>query len=188
MSLSETTTAAIRDVLDGRRRGLRAILLCGGALLPVGGFVFVLLGPGSSPLLGGVGSLVTGLGMGLLSTAAIMVVQSSVGWAERGAATASNIFARSLGSTLGATVLGAVLNSSLNAGGSRAVVSPDQLRLLLDQPGTLAGIAAVRSALGESLHITFWAVFVLGALTLVLATLVPRVSITGAVTPRAVAE
>ena len=100
------------------RFGLRAILLCGGALLPVGGIVFVLLRPGSSPLLGGLGSLVTGLGMGLLSTAAIMVVQSSVGWAERGAATASNIFARSLGSTLGATVLGAVLNNSLAAGGS----------------------------------------------------------------------
>ncbi len=169
------------------RFGLRAILLCGGALLPVGGIVFVLLRPGSSPLLGGLGSLVTGLGMGLLSTAAIMVVQSSVGWAERGAATASNIFARSLGSTLGATVLGAVLNNSLAAGGSRAVVSPDQLRQLLDRPETLAGMAAVRSALGESLHVTFWAVFILAALTFVLSTLVPRLPLAGAATERAIA-
>ena len=149
--------------------------------------MFVLLQPGSSPLLGGLGSLVTGLGMGLLSTAAIMVVQSSVGWAERGAATASNIFARSLGSTLGATVLGAVLNNSLAAGGGRAVVSPDQLRQLLDQPGTLAGMAAVRSALGESLHVTFWAVFVLAALTFLLSTFVPRVAVSGTVPEPAVA-
>jgi hypothetical protein len=125
--------------------------------------------------------------MGLLSTAAIMVVQSSVGWAERGAATASNIFARSLGSTLGATVLGAVLNNSLAAGGSRAVVSPDQLRQLLDRPETLAGMAAVRSALGESLHVTFWAVFILAALTFVLSTLVPRLPVAGAATERAIA-
>ena len=174
------------------RFGLRAILLCGGALLPVGCLVFVLLGPGSSPLLGGLGSLVTGLGMGLLTTAAIMVVQSSVGWAERGAATASNIFARTLGSTLGATVLGAVLNKSLAQGGGRAVVSPDQLRLLLDRPETLskmgAGMGAVRSALGESLHVTFWAVFVLAALTLVLSALVPRVSVGATVVQRAEAD
>jgi MFS family permease len=179
--------AATLGARSFNRFGLRAILLCGGALLPLGGIVFVLLRPDSSPLLAGLGSLVVGMGMGLLTTAAIMVVQSSVGWAERGAATASNLFARSLGSTLGATVLGAVLNNSLAAGGSRAIVSPDQLRQLLDRPETLAGTAAVRSALGESLHVTFWAIFVLAAATFLLSTLVPRVSVTGPVAEPAVA-
>ncbi len=51
--------------------------------------------------------------MGFLSTAAIVIIQDSVTWAQRGAATASNIFARDLGSTLGATALGAVLNYRL---------------------------------------------------------------------------
>ncbi len=170
------------------RFGLRSILLFGGALLPVGGLLFVLLQPGSSPMLGGVGSLMTGLGMGLLSTSAIMVVQSSVGWAERGAATASNIFARSLGSTLGATVLGAVLNSSLARGGSRATVSPDQLRLLLDHPEALTGSMAVRSALGESLHLTFLALFAIAVLTLLLAFLVPRIPLGDAISAPAIAE
>lgn len=170
------------------RYGMRPVLLCGGVLLPAGCSVFVLLGPNSSPVLGGLGSLVTGLGMGLLSTSALMIVQASVGWAQRGAATASNLFARSLGSTLGATVLGVVLNNSLAQGGSRAAVSPDQLRMLLDRPDLLPGMAAIRSALDASLHVTFWAVFLIAALTLVLATLVPRVHVASPVTGAAAAE
>ena len=36
----------------------------------------------------------------------------------------------------------------------------------------------VRAALGQSLHLTFWAVFLTAVLTLLLATLVPSVAIT----------
>ena len=36
----------------------------------------------------------------------------------------------------------------------------------------------MRAALGHSLHLTFWAVFLTAVLTLLLATLVPAVAIT----------
>ncbi len=156
------------------RLGLRRTLLVGGALLPLGGIAFVLLAPGTSPMVAGAGSLVIGLGMGFLSTSAIVIIQDSVGWAERGAATASNIFSRNLGSTLGATVLGAVLNYSLAhhaAGGD--TVAFDQIRQLLDHPGLVAGDAAIRDALAGALHITFWAVFLIALSTLLVALLVP---------------
>ncbi len=160
------------------RFGLRATLLFGAALLPAGALAFVLLGSGTSPVVAGVGSIIMGLGMGFLSTSAIVIIQDSVGWAERGAATASNIFSRNLGSTLGATVLGAVLNISLAHGGAgTAAVNFDEIRHLLDHPGAAIGDAAVRVALGQSLHLTFWAVFLIAALTLLLATLVPPVAI-----------
>ena len=42
-----------------------------------------------------------------------MLIQDSGGRTERGAATASNLFARNLGSTLETAVLGTVLNASL---------------------------------------------------------------------------
>jgi hypothetical protein len=114
--------------------------------------------------------------MGLLSTSAIVIVQGSVGWAERGVATASNIFSRNLGSALGAAVLGSVLNLSLAHGGA-AAVGPDQVRRLLEQPGGgAAGDAAVRAVLHQALHLTFWAVLLLTVITLVLATLVPSVA------------
>ncbi|GAC1338455.1 MAG: MDR family MFS transporter [Acetobacteraceae bacterium] len=158
------------------RVGLRAVFLFGGALLPVGAFLILQLRPGLSPAVAGIGSLVMGLGMGLLSTAAIVIVQGSVGWAERSAATASNVFSRNLGSTFGATLMGGVLNTSLahqGAGGS--VVGFDQIRRLLDLPG-LAD-PAVQHALSQGLHLTFWAMFLITVSTFAVANLVPRVAL-----------
>ena len=158
------------------RFGLRTMLLVGSALLPIGAVAFVVLGPGTSPVIAALGSVVMGLGMGFLSTTAIVIVQDSVGYGERGSATASNIFSRNLGSTLGATILGMVLNISLAHHGSGGV-QPDQLRGLLDGRGGLAADAAMRAALGSSLHLTFWGVFLIALLTTAAATLVPRITL-----------
>ncbi len=162
------------------RFGLRSMLLVGGAFLPLGAIAFIFLAPGVSPILAGMGSLVIGLGMGLLSTSAIVIIQDTVEWAERGVATASNIFARNLGSTLGATILGAVLNVSLSRSGpdpSSLPVTPDQLRGLLDRaPGALAD-PAVQAALAHALHLTFMAVLLVAVVTFLLALLVPTVTL-----------
>ena len=116
--------------------------------------------------------------MGFLSTAAIVIIQDSVGWTERGAATASNIFSRNLGSTLGATILGAVLNYSLaHRAPAAETVAFDQIRQLLDHPGLLTADGPIRDALAHALHITFWAVFLIAAATLVVALFVPRVAL-----------
>ena len=161
------------------RFGLRPTLLFGAVLLPLGAVAFLVLGAASSPVVAGLGSTVMGFGMGFLSTAAIVIIQDSVAWAQRGSATASNIFSRNLGSTLGATVLGTVLNYGLAHPVAGPAVSSDQLRRLLDAPDSLAGAAdAVRSALGESLHVTFWGIFAIAVLTLLLSLLVPRVALT----------
>ena len=161
------------------RFGLRPTLLFGAVLLPLGAVAFVVLGASSSPVLAGLGSTVMGFGMGFLSTAAIVIIQDSVAWAQRGSATASNIFARNLGSTLGATVLGTVLNYGLAHPAAGPSVSSDQLRRLLDAPDSLAETAdAVRGALGQSLHVTFWGIFAIAVLTLLLSLLVPRVALT----------
>ena len=157
------------------RFGLRTVLLSGASMLPIGAAAFVLLAPGMSPVVAGAGSAVMGLGMGLLSTSAIVLIQESVGYGERGSATASNIFSRNLGSTLGATVLGAVLNVSLRHGGGSAIGFDGVRRLLADGSGT-AGDAGARAALGGAIHLTFLAVFAVAVLTLLLATLVPRVT------------
>ncbi|WAP67573.1 MDR family MFS transporter [Jiella pelagia] len=158
-----------------KRFGLRPILLFGAALLPIGASIFLFLGPGASPLFAGFGSLIVGFGMGFLTNAAIVIVQSSVGWSERGAATSSNIFARNLGSTLGATALGAVFNLSLASGGGGALpASLDRIQELLERPGAIAADPQTQAALAHSLHLTFWAMFCVAALTFALALLVPK--------------
>lgn len=158
--------------------GMRPVLICGGVLLAIGTAAFVLLAfVGSIPLAAG-GSLVMGLGMGCLSTAAIVTVQSSVGWAERGVATASNIFSRNLGSTLGAAAFGGVFNVSLAHGDGRTAIDIDSIRRLLDHGATLAD-TGLRAALAHALHLTFFAMFAVALLTVALATFVPRVALDG---------
>jgi EmrB/QacA subfamily drug resistance transporter len=176
------TTAARSFV----RFGLRPILLVGATLLPLGAIAFVALGADTSPMVAAGGSIVMGLGMGFLSTAAIVIIQDSVAWAQRGAATASNIFARNLGSTLGATALGAVLNYRLAHPSSGPTVGSDELRRLLDDPASLgAGGDAIRAGLQHALHGTFWTVFAVALLTLLLSLLVPPVALSD--TPRELA-
>jgi EmrB/QacA subfamily drug resistance transporter len=153
------------------RFSLRAILRLGCLLVPVGAAPFLVLGPASSPLVAGLGSLVMGFGMGFLSTAGIIIIQGAVGWAERGAATASNLFARNLGSTLGATLLGAVLNLSL--GHSGRAVAADQMKSLVGHRPGAAGSTV--EALAGGLHLTFWGVFVIALFTLLVGLLVPVV-------------
>ena len=80
-----------------RRFGVRAVLRVGGALVPAGAVVFIVLNQYSSPIVAGLGSLIVGLGMGLLSSASIILIQEIVDWSERGSVTASYLFARSLG-------------------------------------------------------------------------------------------
>ena len=138
---------ATTGVRGFRRFGVRAVLRLGGALVPVGAVVFIFLARESSPIVAGLGSLIIGLGMGLSSSASIILIQEIVDWSERGSATASFLFARSLGSTFGATVFGAVLNFGLLRPG-HAGASSDQLRDLLQQGASEAarGIGASRRA------------------------------------------
>ena len=150
----------------------------GAALLPFGAGAMLFLAPELSPILAGAGSLVMGLGMGFLSTASIVLIQSSVGWSERGSATASNIFARNLGSTFGATVLGGVLSAGL----AHANVGYDQIRTLLEHPGQTLGDPIVQAGLAHALHLTFWAMFVVTLSSLAAALLVPKIAVKQAVT------
>ncbi len=164
------------------RFGLRRTLLLGSALLPVGASAFLFLAPGVPSWVAAAGSLVMGLGMGFSTTSAMVLIQESVGWGERGSATASNLFSRNLGSTLGATLLGGVLNYSLTHQAGPAI-KLDDVRALLDGPGSAVGDAGVRLALAHSLHLTFWAVFLAAVASLLAALLVPSVAL-GRGTPK----
>ena len=165
------------------RFGLRRILIAGSVLLPAGAVLFVLLTPESSPVTAAVGSLLMGTGMGLSSVSSLVLIQELVDWSQRGSATASNLFARNLGSTLGATALGAVLNFGLiHAGGGGKPVTSDQLRQLLEAPaGTMSADTAIGFALQRSLHLTFWSMLWISLAIVGLALLVPPVEMRQAV-------
>jgi MFS family permease len=158
-----------------KRFGVRLVLRVGGVLVPAGAFVFVLLNRESSPIVAGLGSALVGLGMGLLSSASIILIQEIVDWSERGSVTASFLFARSLGSTFGATVFGAVLNFGLLHAGGVGAVTSDELRRLLER-GAGGVDLSLREALEQSLHLTFVSMFGIALIVALSAFLVPRVA------------
>ncbi|MCQ4632972.1 MFS transporter [Shinella sp. CPCC 100929] len=157
------------------RFGLRPIMITGSICIPVGTCLLVLLTPSSSAILAGAGSLIMGFGMGLLNISALILTQDSVSWTERGSATASNVFSRNLGSTLGAAVLGAVLTYGLAHSTNGQPITPEQLRALLNGTGTImADGETIRLALQHALHSTFVAMLLIAALIVPACLLVPR--------------
>ncbi|MDB5589299.1 MAG: major facilitator superfamily protein [Devosia sp.] len=113
--------------------------------------------------------------MGLITVSALLVIQGEAAAHERGAGTASNLFSRNLGSTLGAAVMGAVLNFGLWQVSAGQGVSEDQLRQLLGRTGdVVAAEGSVRLVLQGALHLTFIAMLVLALATVCVAVFVPK--------------
>jgi EmrB/QacA subfamily drug resistance transporter len=155
------------------RFALRRLLLAGTLFQPLGAAFFVVMTPHMSPLMPATGSLIMGFGMGLVSVPSLVLIQEIVDSSQRGSVTASNIFSRNFGSTLGATVLGAVLNHALSRSGTLAPITSDQIRQLLNAPTLTAGTSQLRLAMEQALNLTFWAMLALSLGTVILALLVP---------------
>ncbi|MCD7441612.1 MFS transporter [Streptomyces lincolnensis] len=115
--------------------------------------------------------LLLGAALGLFQLPLIIGVQSTVGWEERGTATASILFCRQTGQTIGAAVFGAIANGVLAArlGG---VGDLDSVTRALD-----AGTApeATRRAIADAVHSVYLGASCAAALAfLVLLFLAPR--------------
>ena len=161
--------------------GARGAARLGGLSCMLGGIVFYLLEPGQSAVVPGLGSFLFGFGMGLLTTTSTVMIQANVDWSKRGSATASNIFSRLLGSTLGVAILGGVLNNSLKqelAGSGLHDVTLDSMRELLQANGhadvSPRQFTILRHALNLGLHHTFLTVVIVSALAFLLTLFLPR--------------
>ncbi|MEU1514377.1 MFS transporter [Streptomyces sp. NPDC005811] len=115
--------------------------------------------------------LVLGAALGLFQLPLIVGVQSTVGWSERGTTTASVLFCRQTGQTIGASVFGAVANGVLatRLGGAGDL---DSVTRALD-----AGTApdSVRHAVASAVHAVYLGAAGAAALAfLVLLCVAPR--------------
>jgi EmrB/QacA subfamily drug resistance transporter len=153
------------------RIGFRIPVIVGSIVVVIGlSIVAALAHPGANIWALRGGMFVYGLGMGFTLTAQILAVQSSVEMRERGVATATNLFARSMGGALGAGALGAVFTAAL---GDR--LPPETVAMLLD-PHRRAGVSsdAVRDALSAGLSPIFVTGAALGVIALAVSFLYPR--------------
>ena len=91
---------------------------------------------------------VMGLGFGLVASPSIIAAQTSVTWRDRGVATGSTMFARSVGSALGVAVFGAIVNHQVASRLGRGVpdvsnLTPEILDPAIHQVFLASAIAAV---------------------------------------------
>jgi MFS family permease len=175
----------IASVIAGRtflRFGVRKLARAGGVLVTLGGFLVALLAA-QGAMHAAIGAFVMGTGLGLLSTTYIVAIQSSVGWEQRGVATATNMLMRNLGNAVGAALLGGVLNARLasyiDARGLSSVISLDSVRQLIERrtgvtvPIATEALAVLRDGLSASLLLVFWTVAVIAAAILLISWRVP---------------
>ena len=152
--------------------GYRTTCLIGGIFILFGSLSFILLPFNQYVTLAASGSFLIGVGMGLTSTSFIVFIQSTVEWEQRGAATAANTFMKNLGNTIGAALLGGILNNRLNAyflQNGDGNVSLNSLNELLDT-GVRSSLGSGRleilqAGLTHSLGIVYFIVFILSILS-----------------------
>jgi EmrB/QacA subfamily drug resistance transporter len=146
-----------------------------GAILLIAGTSFLIALSQASPFLWLLpGTVLIGLGMGFCNQTFLLVMQGSVGWNERGLATSSFLFLRTIGQSLGAALGGAILNFGV---ARYAPAADDTLGKLLD-PARRAGLGADRIAhltagIAGSLHEVYVIASVLAVLVLLMTMLVP---------------
>ncbi|MGW4687910.1 MFS transporter [Streptomyces sp. NPDC004244] len=155
MTLSWPLSAALSQHVY-RRIGFRDTAVLGIGLAAVVLLSFPLLPQPGRPWQPALVLLLLGAALGLFQLPLIIGVQSTVGWEERGTTTASVLFCRQVGQSLGAALFGAVANATLGArlsgtgggggadGGAGVPGSLDAVSEALARPELLAGAAAGR--------------------------------------------
>ncbi|HET6302781.1 MDR family MFS transporter [Microbacterium sp.] len=125
------------------RIGFRSTTLVGSSIVIAGavwlaGFAFT-----PSALLTGVGCFIVGFGLGFVANPSLIAAQSSVELRQRGVVSGTNALARSIGSSLGVAVFGAVANSLIDDRGGHETAAAVQAGAI----GVYIGVAIVSVAM-----------------------------------------
>ena len=117
------------------------------------------LRPGASVHVAQAATALFGVGLGFANTSLLIAVQTSVGWRQRGSATASTMFARTIGGTIAVGALGGILAAALLSDASVPTGAADQLL----GPAHGAGLdpsvlRALTASLQSGLGVVFWVI------------------------------
>ena len=160
--------------------GYRRLGLVGTSLLAIGTLLMLSVGVDSSQSMMMVFVTLMGIGMGLCIPAFVIAVQTSVERRHLGTATSMLQFSRSIGGTLGVSVMGAALSARLASNLNASGLDPSLVTQLLDpSPGSELLIdAGVRAAMANAIHLVFVIAFVAAVLGLISAFFAPRKELT----------
>lgn len=172
----------LASAISGRllvRVGYRPLILLGLGVLSISSIGLALsVAPDMTVRQLGLATGLFGVGMGLTNTAVIIAVQSSVTWQQRGVATASTIFFRTIGGTLAVGGLGGVIARELAA--TPGVPAEAANQLLGPEHGRALPAEVIQSlsgALEHGLHTAFWAIAGFAVSAFCIGLLFPRISV-----------
>ena len=155
--------------------GYRKLGLVGTATFTIGAFLMSTTGMNSSQFSLMVFVALMGIGMGLSIPAFLIAVQTSVERRQLGTATSTLQFSRSIGGTLGVSVMGAALSARL-----ASHLDPNLVRQLLDPIASSEVVIAesARVAMADAIHVVFMIALGAAILAMVAVLFTPRKELT----------
>ncbi len=164
------------------RFNAKLVVVVSGLLQLVCGLLLISLDESSGLPLVILSVFVGGIGLGGLITSTTMMIQESVGYSKRGTAMGINSFVKSMGQTVGITVLGVLLNLWLGAFFvSQGYTGVDPSTLLQAEqsvsPDAVSGLGpdTIVAALDGGIDFLFWIMFACTVLLVIVALFIPNV-------------
>jgi EmrB/QacA subfamily drug resistance transporter len=162
--------------------------IVGGVLMIVGLYLLSTMDTGTSRFTSGVFMAVVGLGMGCLMQITMLVAQNSVEMKDMGVASSSTTLFRTLGSSFGVAIMGALFNSRVEdvmaeragALGSKVTEQSAQLDAASLAELPAAAREAYQYAVSDGTHAAFLLGSVVAVIALVAAVFVKEVPLRGA--------
>lgn len=161
------------------RFSYRSLALVGMTSLVVGSLLMAQVASSTPQWVLVINVALMGIGMGLSIPSFLIAVQSTVPRQSLGTATATVQFSRSIGGTVGVSVMGVVLALRLAAGLTAAGLDPETISLgvLLDPSAgsaTAAALGSVRNALAAAVQAVFVVALISAIAAWVVTALAPR--------------
>lgn len=160
------------------RYGAKPIILISNAILLISTALLPTLGIKSSLVLVLIYVFIMGFGLGGAFTTLTIIVQESVDYSRRGAATAANSLVRTIGQTIGVSVFGSIFNLYIvkyfTARGIMGV-EPSNLYKFSSNSASVSA-EQIKLSLNSSLQVLFVILIVITLIAVILSIIMPKLS------------
>ncbi|WP_432198285.1 MDR family MFS transporter [Streptomyces sp. bgisy027] len=188
MLLAMLVTSMLAGRITTNTGRYKVFPLVGGVLMVVGLYLLSTMDTGTSRVTSGVFMAIVGLGMGCLMQVTMLVAQNSVDMEDMGVASSSSTLFRTLGSSFGVAIMGALFNNRVQevmaeragAIGSKVTEQSAQLDAASLAKLPEAAREAYQHAVSAGTHSAFLLGAVVAAVALVAAVFVKEVALRGA--------
>jgi MFS family permease len=159
--------------------GYRKLGMIGTGALLIGSFLMSQSGMDTSRVSLMAFVTLMGVGMGLSIPSFLIAVQTSVSRRQLGTATSTLQFSRSMGGTLGVSVMGAALSTRLAANLIASHLDPKLVQDLLDPLASSQTVIAegARTAMANAIHVVFVIAFFAAVLAMIAVLFTPRLEL-----------